>query len=306
MGFTPRISEAIESSGGINLQDIDIRITDATFAVWDYNGHATASDGNPTGAQAALKLTFRPLSAIDESEDEVAYLDAGWISKLAPSENGARPGESGYAPLSGVGEEGPFLVEAEGSTATGILKSSPMMVFFKELGEAQFPEDKIKDDIRFLIGLEGHLIRKPKRKKDGTESKNAKGYVNTYPSINRILKFPWDKAGKASAAKAAAKPAAAKATPVAKAAVAAVSAEDLAKQFLAVTIPAASGPLTPADLKKSGFGWALKQSPAPDAATRKAMCELLIDETFLLSNSAEADGDSVYQFDGTAVTAIAA
>lgn len=307
MGFTPKPSEAIESSGGINLQDVDVRITDAAFAVFDYNGHAQPSDGNPTGAQAALKVTFRPLAATDESEDEICYLDAGWISKLAPSENGSRPGESGYAPLSSVGEEGPFLVEAEGSTATGILKSSPMMIFFQDLGKAQFPEDRIKDDIRFLIGLEGHLVRKPKMKKDNTPSLNKKGYPNTYPSISRITKFPWDKvAGKAApAAKGAAKPAAAKATPVAKA-TAALSAEELAKQFLAVTIPAATGPLTPADLKRSGFGWALKQSPAPDAATRKAMCELLIDETFLLSNSVQADDASVYDFDGTALTAVAA
>ncbi len=309
MGFIPKPSEAIESSGGINMQDVDVRIQDATFAVFDYNGKGTASEGNPTGGNASMKLTFRPLTATDESEDEVAYLDAGWISKLAPSENGARPGEAGYAPLSSVGEEGPFLVEAEGSTASGVLKSSPMMTFLSDLVTAQFPEDRMKDDIRFLVGTEIHLIRKPRKKKDGTESKNAKGYVNTYPSMSRILKFPWDKAGaKAPAAKGAAKPAAAKAataTTTAKA-TPALSAEELAKKFIGEYVANASGAVTPADLKKSGFGWALKQSPAPDAATRKAMCELLINDTFLAENCVQADDSSTYDFDGTALTAVAA
>ncbi len=296
MGFIPKPSEAIEQ-GGL-LQDVDVRIVKSTYSVFDFNGHGTKDENNPTGANMALTITIRPLTATDESEDETQHYVGAWISKLCPSEDNETP-------LTEVGQEGPYIVLAEGSTATGILKSSSMMLFLKELVNAQFPEDKIGEKASFLEGLEGHYIRKPLKKKDGSDSLNAKtGRANTMGVFNRILKFPWDKKGAvASKTTATAKAAAPKAGATAKSS---LSAEELALKFLGEAIPSASSPSTPADLKKSGFGWALKQSPAPDAATRKAMCDLLISDEWLAANSADANPDGVYTFDGVSLTSIAA
>jgi len=306
MGFIPKPSEAIETNSGL-LQDADVRVIASEYTVFDFNGKGTKDEGNPTGANLALTLTIRPLTATDESEDEVQNYVGAWISKLCPAE--VADGD----PLTEVGQSGQYIVLAPGSTASGILKNTNMMLFLRELVNAQFPEDKITEKADFLVGLEGHWKRIPLKKKDGTVSKNAKGYDNTVGVFSRILKFPWEKAAKGGSApaakggsKAGAAPAA-KAGATASASAATYSPEDLAHQFLNDTLAASTTTHTPADLKKSAFGWALRKEnfsgkAIPDPATRKAFCELLVNDEFLLTNSAAADDNSVYNVvDGNVV-----
>lgn len=305
MGFIPKYSEAIETSSSF-IQDADVRVVAAAWNVFDFNGKGKKTDHNPTGANLALALTVRPLAAETEEEDETYQYTGSYISKFAPSET------ADGTPLTEVGQAGQYVVLAEGSTASGFLKNTDLMTFLKELSNAQFPEDRIPERADGFVGMEGHIKRVPQKKKDGTVSLNAKGYENTLPIFTRILKFPWEKAkGTAPAAKGGAKPVVATKTTVATAST--YKPEDLAIRYLSETLASSTTAHTPAELKKSAFGWSLipenflPSKVKPDPATRKAFCELLINDEFLLSKSAAADADSVYnvvQDENSVVTSI--
>lgn len=272
MKISLKPSDAIQ--GGL-VQDIDVRITKCRAVVYDYNGHA-----KPT---LAVHVQMEPLEGGEPLNE---YYSAGVLERFCPSET------SGGDPLTNLGEEGAFITLAEGSTATALSSQSNFATFLKELVSANFPEDKIEDNVSILEGLEGHVNRKSQPARAGMADApqgDAKAKVRTILVFTKILKFPWDK--KAGAAKPATKTAAV-GGPV-------QDANGVALGQLAVIVAKSGGSVTPADAKKQAFAALL--SPAfkvtVSPALRKEACDLIVNTDWL-----EALGGD-FAFDGTDIVA---
>lgn len=113
--------------GGL-IDDIDVEITDAQTALYDYGGQSDS------GEVPVLAVEFTDVNG----KAEIQYYSLGKAEDWAPTEDG-----SGFVALSGK---------------TGFNDSTNIMRFFKSLVEQGFPSDKLDEgDVKVLIGLKAHV-----------------------------------------------------------------------------------------------------------------------------------------------------
>lgn len=269
MGISFKPSETV--TGGL-VQDIDVRITKARYVVTDYNGKAPQ-------ASLAAQFIMEPVDGGDEIDQ---LYSAGALNRFAPSNDNETP-------LTQVGEEGIYVVAAEGSTATALSRSSNFIFFIQELANAGYPEDRMGDDISALEGTVMHIIRKPAPKREGfTPSEPVAGArEKTILVPSKVLKFPWDAKGTKSKA--------------ATAAAGSKSGGGDVNSLTVATIKAAlaksGGSITPNEVKKQAFP-ALIKNKGISTADRNTILAQLVDSEWLSSNQGE------YAFDGENILAV--
>ena len=143
--------------GGGLLDDVDVTVKSARFAMFDYDGKSPVT-------VPALQITFDQA----DGEDVVQYWSMGKAADWQPSPSGKK--------LLPIG------------SATGIVKSSNGGIFFASLLNAGFPTDRLADgDISCLDGMEAHVIRTPAPKRTGlvNEKKDA-----TILIIDKVIALP--------------------------------------------------------------------------------------------------------------------
>lgn len=264
MGISLKPSTATQ--GGL-FQDVDVRVEKCRATVYDYNGKV-----NPPTLSVHMTL-----QSVDSDTVEELYLGAGALNRFAPSES--VDGE----PLTSLGDEGKFIVAAEGSTATALSKSSNFMFFLTELTSAGYPEDRIEEDLSSFEGMVFHAIRKPAPKREGMNNAPAEGArVPTVLVPSKILKYPWDAKGKAKGAAAGGGKG--------------VDAGALAVAALKDVLAKNDGTITPADAKKIIFPKLVQDKTIP-VPVRNEVVALIVNTGWL---SEQTDG---FAFDGTNIIA---
>jgi len=153
------------SEGAGLLDDEDVIIKEARFTQFDYNGKLPAVP--------AAELT------LDRGDGDTTkqYYSVGKTSDWAPSEDGKT--------LSAIGK------------ATALVKSSNWAFFVTALVNAGFPENRIEADISIFEGLEAHVIRAAAPERKGI-IKKEKEFEATILVVDKIHKYPWEKATKAT------------------------------------------------------------------------------------------------------------
>lgn len=155
------------------LNDIDVQVMTAEWALWDYNGKQEESP--------ALHLGVIPLDADDDAETTDIWLSAGSINRMVPS------------------DDGDFLDRAEGSTAKGLNTNCNAYLFLESLEAAGFPTKRLDTEgVGLLVGLRFHLLRVPQPKRPGLQIADAedgggRARVAMYVSVSEIIKLPWEK-----------------------------------------------------------------------------------------------------------------
>jgi hypothetical protein len=167
--------------GGL-FDDIDMRIVDAAFCEWDYNG---TIDHNVL----ALAVQFED----DEGKTYDQYFSAGELTAFVPSDDG-----SSAVPV---------------GNKSAMAAGSNFSMFIGSMVECGFPEDKLAEgNIKCIIGTKGHVNRIAQPKRQGLIRGAAKeGRESTVVTFTSISELP----GAAPAKKGLAKPGTgAKAAPV--------------------------------------------------------------------------------------------
>jgi hypothetical protein len=160
MGVSLKPSQAVE--GGGLLDDVDVKVVEARFAMFDYNG---SQQPVPT-----IKLS---LDVMDGSEPIQQYWSVGKSLDWIPSDDGKE--------LVPIGK------------ATQLVTTSNGMILLASLVNAGFPESKIDEDISVLEGMECHVNRVAAPKREGLNTNNeGKKRDNTILTITKIIKYPWD------------------------------------------------------------------------------------------------------------------
>ena len=207
MGVSLKPSDAVE--GGGLLDDVDVKISEAKFAMFDYMGKA----------QPVPALLLR-LDSLDGSDLINQYWSMGKPLDWMPSDDGKE--------LVPIGK------------ATELVLSSNGMILLASAVNAGFPESKLGDDISILAGTECHVNRVAAPKRTGMVSSKENQTILT---ITKIHKLPWDaaaekpKGAKSTSTATTAKPrtrttkAAAKTT-TAKTEAPTVSIDDIATEFI--------------------------------------------------------------------------
>lgn len=168
-------------AGGL-IDDVTATWKTARFAMFDYGGKSTG------GPAPCLKLE---LVGDDGTEYDPQYYSVGNAKDWEPSPDGKT--------LIPVGN------------ATALRQSTNASILFQSLVNAQFPKDKISDDVSMFDGLVCHMIQVAAPKRAGLEpTPRADGRVfeKTLLVVDKIIKLPWEKTkGKAAGGggKAAAK-----------------------------------------------------------------------------------------------------
>lgn len=162
-GVSLKPTTYIEGTGLID--DVDVIIKEASFAMFDYNGRLPAVP--------AAKLI------LDEGDgvETIQYYSVGKASDWMPSEDGKS--------LTAIGK------------ATALVKSSNWAVFVTALVNAGFPENKIENDISIFNGMEGHVSRVAAPERKGLK-KEKKDYEDTILVFDKLHKLPWEKPKKKS------------------------------------------------------------------------------------------------------------
>lgn len=152
--------------GGGLLSDIDVTIKEASFVMWDYAGK------KPIPVPAA-----RFLMADGEGVDHEQYWSAG-SGKFAPSPDGSR------------------LVPLVGDAA--INSGSNFALLIQSIVNAGFPENRLEDDITIFQGMKAHMERvaAPRRNIQKAPRADGKVYEDTVLIVTKIIKLPWEAAGK--------------------------------------------------------------------------------------------------------------
>ena len=137
-------------AGGL-ADDFDGIIREATFGPWDYMGTV---DPPVLGA----KLKFERLDVGKEAEDDeryhTAWFSAGSLEHFKPSMNGTEPSETG-----------PYATRVGQRQALN--NNTNWAQFLRSVLEANFPRDKFRPSIDFLVGAKGHFNRLAPDKKGG-------------------------------------------------------------------------------------------------------------------------------------------
>jgi hypothetical protein len=155
MGVSLKPSEAVE--GGGLLDDVDVKVVEAKFAMFDYNGTATP-----------VPAILLKLDAMDDTEPLLQYFSVGKALDWMPSDDGKE--------LVPIGK------------ATQLVSSSNGMLLLQSIVNAGFPESKLGDDISVLEGMECHVNRIAAPVRKGLTQKEGK----TILTITKIHKYPWE------------------------------------------------------------------------------------------------------------------
>lgn len=229
--------------GGL-IDDVDVEITDAQTAMYDYGGQSDR------GEVPVLAVEFTD----PNGKAEVQYYSCGKPEDWAPTEDG-----SGFVTLSGK---------------TGFNDSTNLMRFFLSLTEQGFPADKLDDgDVKVLIGLKCHVNQiQIERKGLVRTGKNADRPPQVL-LVTKIHSLPGAKGaamvqGKANGA--AAKTASGKTNGAAVAASAAASSDDVDSKITEVLQAALleESPIAKKDIGKTVFK-ALSAEGLPTAQVNK-------------------------------------
>lgn len=171
MGVSLRPSTYTE--GGSLLDDVDVRVLEAAFAMFDY-------DGKVDVAVPALYLSLQ----IPDGTKTDQYFSLGDAKQFMPSVDDKSPVD-GKNVISG-----PFLIKV--GDKDGINNNTNGAKFLASLVNCGFPEDKLDGAITVLVGLEFHLKR---------EAIKRTGLIRTGKNANRdqsivvaskIHKMPWE------------------------------------------------------------------------------------------------------------------
>ena len=187
MGISLKPSEAVE--GGGLIDDVDVRLTNPRFELWDYNGAVK----KPV---PALAIDLVPIDGDDEGDPVPQYWSMGSPKDFVPSKDGSK--------LNPIGNR-----TAPNSSSNG-------MLFLGSLVNSGFPEDDIEDDIGFLDGMVAHVRREPAPKRSGMAPRED-GREPTFLAVTDIVHLPGEEPkgkakGKASKSAGKAKAAGSKAS----------------------------------------------------------------------------------------------
>lgn len=168
--------------GGAVPVDQNLRVKEARFALFDYQGKA-----QPTTAARLILVN-------DDGVEYTQHYSAADPSRFVPSQDGKSLIPVGAAP--------------------SLNKSSNFYILMNNLVSSGFPENKLGADISVIDGLYAYWIGVPEPKRTGlqrTQEQAAREKVILCPS--QIHNLPWEKAAskptKPAQKSAAAKPAAA-------------------------------------------------------------------------------------------------
>lgn len=162
------------TEGGL-LDDVDVRVTAASFLLYDYGGKSTR------GVSPALGLTITHQEG-DETKENDQYFSAGDAAYFYPSKDNASKSSDNM---------GDYLIPI--GDKQGLNGNTNLAKFLTSLVNAGYPEDKL-DNFKAsdLVGLEFHLKR---------EAVKRTGLIRTGPNANReqtvitvskIIKLPWE------------------------------------------------------------------------------------------------------------------
>jgi hypothetical protein len=139
-------ADAVEGAG-LPLDDVDVIIKEARFALWNYNG--TQAEG------PALRVIF-----VDgEEKSHEQYFSAGKIEKSVPSDDGKK------------------LLPVSDASPKGLNKSTKAFTFLASLFNADPAVGTLlaDGDVSKLDGLRAHVIAAADKNDKGETIKNAKG-----------------------------------------------------------------------------------------------------------------------------------
>lgn len=251
-------------AGGL-IDDVDAKITEAKFMMYDYNGSADVS-------VPALGLE---LELTDGTKHE-SYYSAGDAKFWAPSGDGKT--------LVATGDK------------SALTNQSKLGIFIAELVAAGFPEDKLSSgDISVLVGLTAHWQRKADPKRTGLvrTGKNADREQSTLIVV-KILGLPGE-AVKASPTKAAAgQPTTA--TAASSSTGTSADVDGPATEILLEVLPANGGSIAKNRLSQAVFKAISKGHP--HEASKSAITSRVFNDEFLKAGAASG----LWAFDGTTIS----
>lgn len=159
-GVSLKPSDQVE--GGGLLDNVDCLWKEVRFEMFDYGGTQAETP--------ALRVTIAP--------EDGGEVDQYWSCGQAKDWNPSKDGKS----LIPVGE------------AKGLNKSSNASILFQSLIKANFPEDKIGDDVSVFEGMRAHMIRVPAPKRGGLPStkkrEDGREFEKTILVVDKILSLP--------------------------------------------------------------------------------------------------------------------
>lgn len=253
-----RPSEAV--AGGL-IDDINAKITDAKFLMYDYNGKSER------GASPALGLELE----LEDGTKHESYYSAGDAKYWAPSEDGKT--------LVPTGDK------------SSLTNSCKLVIFLTELVNAGFSEDKLASgDISVLIGLQAHFMRKADKERKGLVRKEDSREQSTLV-VSKIIAMPGEKAPVA-----AAKPVAGQPTGVAQqAAPAAADVDGETIEVLQAVLAAEGGSIAKNKVSQAVFKLLTKDHA--HFAKRTAITQRAFNDAFLK----QGVDMGLWAFDGTTV-----
>lgn len=252
--------------GGL-LDDADVRIADAGFQVWNYNG-----GGKDT---TALRVAFEDA----EGKTHEQFYSVGDPERFSPSDDGSK-----------------ILLTG---TATSINAGSNFAQFVKSLIDAGVPVSFFQtDDIKKLVDLRIHVNRVNQKERAGINNTRDNGQARTILLATKLISLPGQKPAGGGATKAAATKTGATKTSAPAAAPAVEVSEELADKvvrYLSTVAGEQGGSVPRAKVSTLVFQAAMK---AKDAAKQDVM-KLAFDESFLTANSGRpvTEGDEVFAFE---------
>jgi len=144
------------------LNDVDVEVTAAEWAMWNYGNDA--QDDQPF-----LHLSVQADGAEEATE---LYLSAGRADRLIPS------------------DDGEWMVPSEGSSAKGLSSSCNAAAFLQSLENAGYDKDTLgSEPISQLVGLYFHLLRVPQPKRSGLPAAEGER-ERTMPTCSEIHSLP--------------------------------------------------------------------------------------------------------------------
>ena len=153
-GVSLRLTDFV--AGGGFLDDADVEVVEAKFELSDYGGRVSETN-------LAVVISYKD----EEGEVHEQIYSAGDKKHFLPSE-----------------DDGGRSVIAVG-TKTQLNNTTNFYDFSKNLVNAGFPESEMGENLDFLIGVKGHVVRVPQRKRTGLVLQTSESGEAT--SDNRTL-----------------------------------------------------------------------------------------------------------------------
>jgi hypothetical protein len=245
--------EFVQGAG--RLDDVDITVASARWVSWDYRGKI---------ANAVLALQVNAVDA--EGTEHEEYLSCGDLKFFVPSGDGKKAVPVGSQVKLNINTNAvAFIASLMNADTRGEMAAKL----------------RTSDDISVLDGLKLHVVQKAQPKRAGIVAAPgvASAEGKTQLIVEKVLSYPWEKAGAAPRAAAAAPAAAPKAgngaPPVADANT------ELATSTLVTIVSEAGG-----TIKKSAIAGKVFSNPdvkAQPAPVRNALLGIIVRDDFLMS-----------------------